>query len=494
MTWRWWGRNPVSINPALEIEEKLIMAGKRKHIPPGIALAVLALTVALAGSALAEFSGSASLLPAGTELGEEAYDQPREMFRSESSGGHKSYLVNMGDVAFSSPLTLGGPARQAGISCNTCHVNGTTNPKLYIPGLSTRSGTFDTTGHLFNPKADNGVLDPLTIPSLRGAHLLAPYGHDGRTLSLRDFVHNVIVNEFAGPEPPAEILDAMVAYIEDIDFVPNRRLAAAGKLTGPLSDSEKRGETLFYRPFPHNPTLSCAACHVPTGAFVDHQQHDVGSGGLFKTPTLLNANFNAPYFHDGRYTSYAQVVGHFDRTFYLGLSAQDRQDLVAYLQAIGDGEQAMLPDNVETRIREISDFMSILDTAIPEQNVAIATMTLDTVDRELRDLTEQFPERKNSIVSAGVEQRGQARSTLKYLVLSLHQIGSAMRSGHSDEAAADLAHSRAMLSAAVPVLEASEPWSLFNRQIHDAHFAAVRQLYRSAIDPALAPRRRYDPD
>jgi hypothetical protein len=494
MTWRWWGKHPVSKNPGLAIEDKLIMAGKRKHIPPGIALAVLALTAALAGSALAEFSGNASLLPAGTELGEEAFDQPREVFRSESSGGHKSYLVNMGDVAFSSPLTLGGPARQAGISCNTCHVNGTTNPKLYIPGLSTQSGTFDTTGHLFNPKADNGVLDPLTIPSLRGAHLLAPYGHDGRTLSLRDFLHNVIVNEFAGPEPSTEVLDAMVAYIEDIDFVPNRRLGAAGKLTGPLSDSERRGETLFHRPFAHDPTLSCAACHVPTGAFVDHRQHDVGSGGLFKTPTLLNANFNAPYFHDGRYTSYAQVVGHFDRTFYLGLSAQDRQDLVAYLQAIGDGEQTLLPDNVEARIREISDFLSVLDTAIPEHNVAIATMTLDAIDRELRDLTEQFPERKSSIVSAGVEQRGQARSTLKYLVLSLHQINSAMRSGNFDEAAADLAHSREMLSAAVPVLEASEPWSLFNRQIHDAHFAAVRKLYRSAIDPALAPRRRYDPD
>jgi hypothetical protein len=34
------------------------------------------------------------------------------------------------------------------------------------------------------PKTDDQVLDPLTIPSLRGAHLLAPYGHDGRTLSL----------------------------------------------------------------------------------------------------------------------------------------------------------------------------------------------------------------------------------------------------------------------------------------------------------------------
>ncbi|MDP9008227.1 MAG: hypothetical protein M3N91_05895 [Pseudomonadota bacterium] len=468
------------------------MAGKCKSFRA--ALAVLTAFAALMGTALAEIGGNASLLPAGTELGEEAFDQPREVFRSESSGGHKSYLVNLGDVAFSSPLTLGGPARQAGISCNTCHINGTTNPRLYIPGLSTQSGTFDTTGHLFNPKADNGVLDPLTIPSLRGAHLLAPYGHDGRTLSLHDFVRNVIVNEFAGAEPSPEILDAIVAYIEDIDFVPNRRLGAAGKLTGSLSEAEKHGEALFHQPFPHDPTLSCAACHVATGAFVDHQQHDVGSGGLFKTPTLLNANFNSPYFHDGRYTSYAQVVGHFDRTFYLGLSARDRQDLVAYLQAIGDGEQALLPDNVEARIREISGFMGVLDTAVPEHNVTIATMTLDTIDRELRDLTEQFPERKNSIVAAGVEERSKARSALKYIVLSLHQVNGAMRSGHFDEAAAALVHSREMLSEAVPVLEASERWSMFNRQIHDAHFAAVRQLYRAATDPALAPRRRYDPD
>ena len=468
------------------------MVRKRKAL--GAALAVLSVSAALTGTAIAEFGGNASLLPAGTELGEEAFDQPREIFRSESSGGHKSYLVILGDVAFSSPLTLGGAARQAGISCNTCHINGTTNPRLYIPGLSTQSGTFDTTGHLFNPKADNGVLDPLTIPSLRGAHLLAPYGHDGRTLSLPDFVRNVIVNEFAGAEPSPEILDAMVAYIEDIDFVPNRRLGAAGKLTGPLSESEKHGEALFYQPFPHDPTLSCAACHVPTGAFVDHRQHDVGSGGLFKTPTLLNANFNAPYFHDGRYTSYAQVVGHFDRTFYLGLSARDRQDLVAYLRAIGDAEQALLPDDVATRLKEISDFMSVLDTAVPEHNVAMVTLTLDTIDRELRDLTEQFPERKSSIVAAGVEERSRARSALKYVVLSLHQIDSAMRSGHFDQAAAGLVHSRELLSAAAPVLEAGAPWSLFNRPIHDAHFAALRQLYRSAMDPATAPRRRYDPD
>ncbi|MEI9984930.1 MAG: hypothetical protein WDN69_18030 [Aliidongia sp.] len=71
--------------------------------------------------------------------------------------------------------------------------------------MSIVPGTFDTTGPLFNPKADNGILDAVTIPSLRGARYLGPYGHDGRMASLRDFVRNVIVNEFSGPEPSPEI-------------------------------------------------------------------------------------------------------------------------------------------------------------------------------------------------------------------------------------------------------------------------------------------------
>src|SRR5271168_3854120 len=425
------------------------MAWKRNA--PGIALAVLAATAALAGTALAEFSGNATLLPAGTELGEEAFDQPREVFRSESSGGHKSYLVNMGDVAFSSPLTLGDPARQAGISCNTCHVNGTTNPRLYIPGLSTQSGTFDTTGHLFNPKADNGVLDPLTIPSLRGAHLLAPYGHDGRTLSLADFVHNVIVNEFAGPEPSREILDAIVAYIEDIDFVPNRRLGAAGKLTGPLSDSEKRGETLFHQPFPHDPSLSCAACHIPTGAFVDHRQHDVGSGGLFKTPTLRNADFNAPYFHDGRFDSYDQVVAHFDRVFELGLSAQDQKDLVAYLTAVGD---AAMPyeQGAGAVLKEIDDFASLLATAIPAGDKETVALAVDTIGGELRELTEHYPDRKDTSVPGGEDERAMARAALKEVVLMLRRIDMAVGEGRTADAAADYRNYRSLMVAAVPSL------------------------------------------
>src|SRR5215470_8890061 len=85
------------------------------------------------------------LLPMGTDLGDATFDRPREVFRSEAAGGHKSYMVVLGDVAFSSPKLLGGPARQAGISCSTCHVNGAGNALFYIPELSTRQGNFDTT-------------------------------------------------------------------------------------------------------------------------------------------------------------------------------------------------------------------------------------------------------------------------------------------------------------------------------------------------------------
>ena len=107
-------------------------------------------------------------LPIDSELDEDAIDIPREVFHSEALRGRKSYSSNLGNLAFNSPYILGGAARKARISCGTCHVNGASIPKLFIPGLSTHPGTFDTTSSFFNPKTDNGVLDPVAIPSLRG--------------------------------------------------------------------------------------------------------------------------------------------------------------------------------------------------------------------------------------------------------------------------------------------------------------------------------------
>ena len=150
-----------------------------RAVPYGIVCCVIT-ALAAAGAKSAPITSRESVLPPGTELNQEQLDQPTELFASERAGGKRPYLVNLGDLLFSSPIILGGLARQAGISCSTCHQQGHNNPKLFIPGLSSRPGTFDPTNALFEPKSDNHVFDPVTPPSLRGAKHLAPYGHDGR--------------------------------------------------------------------------------------------------------------------------------------------------------------------------------------------------------------------------------------------------------------------------------------------------------------------------
>jgi cytochrome c peroxidase len=449
------------------------------RLPGVIAVAVALLAVSLHERVLAfPVDGDQTALPAKTELNEDALRRPREVFHSEIVG-RRSELIKLGNLAFSSPSTLGSVAQRAGISCETCHVNGAGNAKFFMPDMSTRPGNFDTTGALFNPKADNGVLDPVRIPSLRGARYLAPYGADGRMASLRDFVRNVIVNEFAGAEPTPQILDAMVAYIQDIDFLPNPSLGPAGRLVGQIRESERRGETLFAKPFPHDPAMSCATCHVPSAAFVDHQQHDVGSGGLFKTPTLRNADFNAPYFHDGRFDTFDQVVAHFDRVFELGLSAQDQKDLVAYLTAVGDAIQPY-EQGAGAALKEINDFASLLGSAIPAGDKDVVALAVDTIGVELRELTEHYPDRKDTSVSGGGEERANARAALKDIVLLLRRIDMAVGEGHTADAAVEYRNYRNLMAAAIPSLLArADRWSLFNAAVHDRHYEALRQVMQS---------------
>ena len=434
-------------------------------------------TMLLAGAALATpITTKEGVLPPGTDLGDGAAAQPTELFSTELAGGKRSYMQKLGDMLFSSPAIFGGVARQAGISCATCHQQGAGNAALYVPGLSSRPGNFDTTGALFNAKADNGLFDPVTPPSLRGAKFLAPYGPDGRLASLREFIRNVVVNEFAGAEPSGEVLDALVAYVQDIAFLPNPQLNSDGRLTDAASTAAHRGERIFNRPFPHDAAMSCASCHQPSSAFVDHQVHDVGSGGFFKTKTLINANFNAPYFHDGRFDSYGQVVGFFDKHYDLGLSEGERGDLVAYLDAVGDASQPTTPDTVQSELDEIAVFVSVLDTAIREHNAAVIAVAVDTVGGEWRELGEHIPEAKDTSVDGGLRERITARGAVREMVLALRQIDMAAARGDFDAAADAYADYRAQVAPAATALAAAEPFSLFNAAVRRRHFGALARL------------------
>src|SRR5579871_3759103 len=462
---------------------KRATAGFRPCI--GGAATALALLLALPhGATSFPIDGDQGVLPAGSELNEDAVYVPHELLHSEYRGDRTSYVVALGNVAFNSPSILGDVARRAGISCGTCHIGGAANAKLFVPGLSTRPGTFDTSGPLFNPKGDNHVFDPVRIPSLRGVRYLAPYGHDGRIASLREFVRNVIVGEFAGPEPSPALLDAVTAYVQEIDFLPNPRLGARGRLNERASESERRGEALFAKPFPHDPDLSCAGCHQPSGAFVDHRQHDVGSGGLYKTPTLLNADFNAPYFHDGRYDSFEQVVDHFDRTYELGLSPQDRADLVAYLRAIGDARQPYDADSVVTRFKDIENFSLLLAQAIEAHDRDAIDLAVDTLGNELRDIIERFPDHRDTAVTDGLAERRMACAAVKDVVISLRRIALAASAADFAAAAAEYkTYYGLTFDKAQPLLRGTERWSLFNAPLREAHDAERRKMMRVPAQP-----------
>jgi cytochrome c peroxidase len=55
---------------------------------------------------------------------------------------------------------------------------------------------------------------------------------------------------------------------------------------------------------------------------------------LFKGPILRGLAARAPYFHNGSAATLAEVVEFYNRRFNLGLSAQEKSDLVAFMKAL----------------------------------------------------------------------------------------------------------------------------------------------------------------
>ena len=218
------------------------------------------------------------LLPPGANINKQN-PRPRQILNMAARGvdERETFLIALGDMAFDSSYVFGEPARSLGITCNTCHNKGVTNPKFFIPGLSHHLGSVDVSNSFFDAHANNGVFDPLDIPDLRGIRFTAPYGRNGRFASLREFVRNVLVNEFSGPEPDPDLVDGIVAYLNEIDYLPNSYLESDGSLNPTASEAAQRGEEIFHRTFPSMKNRSCASCHVPGTFFLDRQRHDVGT-------------------------------------------------------------------------------------------------------------------------------------------------------------------------------------------------------------------------
>ncbi len=123
--------------------------------------------------------------------------------------------VTIGAAAFRAPLLLGGQAARAQISCASCHRNGRGNHGFLFPGLSTAPGTADVTSSLMSKMRGDGMFNPVRIPDLTFDTPKISRARDSD--DLRKFIRGLIVEEFDGAEPPARILDGLVAYVRALE-------------------------------------------------------------------------------------------------------------------------------------------------------------------------------------------------------------------------------------------------------------------------------------
>jgi cytochrome c peroxidase len=133
-----------------------------------------------------------------------------------------------------------------------------------------------------------------------------------------------------------------------------------------ISEAAQRGEMLFFS----DPVAGCFRCHsgpnFTDGKFHNTALYDVypepnrgvyehtrnpADLGKFKTPTLRNIALTAPYMHDGSIRTLEEVLDHYaaggrghlnpnkdKRMNPIALTAQNRADLIAFLESLTDTE------------------------------------------------------------------------------------------------------------------------------------------------------------
>lgn len=163
-----------------------------------------------------------------------------------------------------------------------------------------------------------------------------------------------------GSGPSEENLaKALASFVRSLISGENRYDAFKRGDTSALSDAEQRGEAIF-----NGERAECFHCHVGynltsqgyrnNGASADDP--DVGRAGVsgnaldvgrFKTPSLRNVALTAPYMHDGSLATLEDVLEHYDAGGRghpntdpliqpLGLNAEEKADLLAFLRSLTD--------------------------------------------------------------------------------------------------------------------------------------------------------------
>jgi hypothetical protein len=192
----------------------------------------------------------------------------------------------------------------AGIACASCHPEG---------GEDGRVWSFAGEGRRRTQSLRGGIAATL------------PLHWDGTLKDFEALTLEVFTNRMGGPRlSPAQVA-AVSRFIDGLPAPPPVR--------DPGDAAAARGRALF-----NDPALACSSCHAGPH-LTDNQSRDVGTGGLFQTPSLVGVGWRAPFMHDG---CAATLAGRFARGCggderhgaVARLSSGELVDLVAYLESL----------------------------------------------------------------------------------------------------------------------------------------------------------------
>lgn len=227
-----------------------------------------------------------------------------------------------------------------GVTCFDCHANGHTNASTHLAG--------DVRPQEFRHRIDT--------PTLRGLNIQRLFGSQRALKTIEDFTEFEQRGAYfdgdhvIGTKKGANILDRgsqvhfMAEFQELLDFPPAPKLGIDGKVNPKQATAaERRGQDLFFG------KATCAGCHQAP-YYTDNSMHNLkverfykprmingrmaSADGPIKTFPLRGIKDSSPYLHDGRLLTLEDTVEFFNLVLGTQLTAEEKQDLVAFLRVL----------------------------------------------------------------------------------------------------------------------------------------------------------------
>jgi YVTN family beta-propeller protein len=237
-----------------------------------------------------------------------------------SLGGPKTLsLARRGEVLFHD----GQRSHNQWYSCNTCHSDGHTS------GLD-----FDTLNDGRQDLSSAHLRSRKKVPTLRRVTRTKPWTWHGWQSSLDDSMVESFTKSMQGTKPKAEDVQALVAFLDTLDYPKNPFRSPDGVLT----PAAQRGQDVF-----RSAKAACNTCHGGP-ELTDGKIHEVGLEERddayrgYNPPSLRGVYDKDPYLHDGRAQTLREALTgphSADNVTGLGeLSSQELDDLIAYLNSL----------------------------------------------------------------------------------------------------------------------------------------------------------------